>query len=159
MVTDPLSLLKDIHQPPPIAWWPPAPGWWLILLLFCASLFVAGRYLWPRWQRLRRQKQWRQRLQSYELAAQDPEQCHATLIQLSQILRGLAQQAYPEKAAGQLLGSAWLSFLNETSDSQCFTGKLGKALVVGPYSPTLQLSDKERQNLFLHITSWVLKHV
>lgn len=157
--SDLLSQLKDIQQPAAISWWPPAIGWWIIIVLFMVVLLFISRYYWPRWQHRREQQRWRLRLQAYVETASDPKQCHAILIQLSQVLRTLAQQAYPEQAAGQLLGSAWLAFLNKTSDSKVFSGKLANALVVGPYSPTVMLTDVEREQLFSAVTAWVLKHV
>lgn len=121
--------LRDIHLPPEPSWWPPAPGWWLLAILIGLVIWRLTRYGLRRW----RERQRRRALQAQFDAVLGLTDAVAQLAAVSELLRRAARQADP--AAAALVGSAWLEFLDRSTDATAapFSRGPGRLLLDGPY--------------------------
>lgn len=121
--------LRDIHLPPEPSWWPPAPGWWLLAILIGLVIWRLIRYGLHRW----RARQRRRALQAQFDTVLGLTDAAAQLAAISELLRRAARQSDP--AAAALVGSAWLEFLDRSTDATAapFSQGPGRLLLDGPY--------------------------
>ena len=130
-----LSDLRDIHLPAEPGWWPPAPGWWLLTALCILAVISVARY----WRRtLQRRGPRREALQ--QLAAirdrwQAAPQSGSVPPELSVLLRRVALSRFPRSSVAALNGEQWLSFLDQTGETEEFSSGAGAILASGPYRP------------------------
>lgn len=139
VATDPLAQLRDIHLPPPVSWWPPAPGWWGVLLL----ILLAGYLIWRFRDRLKRaptaqpqpdyQRAALAELTALETAWKERGDGVKLLEEISRLLRRYALARFPRERVSGLVGSEWLSFLDETGGAGRFAEGAGRLLISGPY--------------------------
>lgn len=137
-----LSQLRGVQQSWWWDWFPPAIGWWIVIgLLVCIGVLV---YRW--WQRRRAARAWQ----------------HATLEQLEQLLagvqadKGLADEAiaacsilmrrvalahHPRANVAGLTDEAWLTCLDQLSQSELYTQGVGRLLAQHPFMPPQQLTS------------------
>ena len=116
-----LARLRDAHPPAAPSWWPPAPGWWIALVLAAALAAIAFRILPGWWRRLRL----RRRLLA-ALAAAD------SAADVSQLLRLVALERFPQRTPAGLTGAAWVAFLESCAGTPGRFAALA-ALTEAPY--------------------------
>jgi len=151
--SDPLQQLRDVHLPPDPAWWPPAPGWWLLAALLITfigwSVFKMAR-AYTRRAPIRAAKTLLADL--YQAYQRGDISAHAYLDQGNEILKRLLVRAYHRSRYAHLSGSAWLTALNEITDSTSFTAGPGKILGDTRFSANPQIdADTLRQQFELVI--------
>jgi len=113
-----LAQLRDIHEPAPISWWPPALGWWLVALLLLAC--AAATFLWIRRKRKQHLRN-RYRVEAVRLLdAVDTGNLQA-VQEINEILKRVAVTTYGRTTCGNLTGSQWLDFLQNTATVECPT--------------------------------------
>jgi Domain of unknown function (DUF4381) len=121
--------LRDIHVPPPPSWWPPAPGWWIVAILSCALIAFVSLYLYKKMQRRRRRLAL---LSEFEReVAETTDDLIVLASALSAFLRRVALKNSPSAAA--LSGEEWLRHLDASSESNEFTGGIGRVLIEAPF--------------------------
>ena len=132
---DPLSQLRDLHAPTPPSWWPPAPGWWIAAMLCLAGLvlivlFAKRRYACgaPRRSAL---SELDSLLATYQAGAMT---ALAYIDAANRVVKRLLI-ASGRSSAGPLSGHAWLSYLDELTQSTMFSSGPGVALGDARYRP------------------------
>ena len=151
---DPLTQLRDIHLPEAISAWPPAPGWWLLLILIVALLATLIIYWRNHIQRNRYRKYALQQLATLE--QQNPVDY---LQQLNRLLKQTAIAAIAAKPSfdiAGLSGQQWLAFLDTSDNSTDFSQGAAKALLDGPYAPTV--TDLNITELEKVAEQWIKNH-
>ena len=131
VTNDPLQQLREIHLPDPVSVWPPAPGWWILFVVVLSAI------LWAVWWYCRRRdsayRTARDELASLRAAYAANAQEETLVKGLSTLLRRYSLTVYGRTRVAGLTGSAWLTFLDETGDTQAFTNGTGHVLNSVPY--------------------------
>ncbi|MFE8069547.1 DUF4381 domain-containing protein [Marinobacteraceae bacterium S3BR75-40.1] len=139
---DPLAALKDIHLPPPVGFWPPAPGWYVLVLL---ALVLAGLLAWGLF-RLRRRRQWRQRVRATLPALPSAESNTGRFFtELNGALKRYARERYPEANPAVLSGAGWSRFLADKAPS--LPGTELEKLAASGIEPRPKLTPREAREL------------
>ena len=129
MESDPLQQLRDIHLPVEPGWWPPAIGWWIVFFAAIGLMFWLARL---RKQVLVRQlpnKLARSALNSiFDQYQQGSASALEYLNGSNELLKRLIVKAQGHSEYASLSGQAWLSALDELSQSNDFTNGPGSAL-------------------------------
>lgn len=160
---DPLSQLRDIHLPEPVTFWPPAPGWWVLLVLILIGLVFLYRHaIAAMIQRRKLANTLRELDEAYEnyeeLAAFDHKQNQAGLDYLANVnilLNRVALVFYPDTPAGQLTGSAWLSFLDQHGNTTDFSTGAGTLLADGIYRRNFDTNNSDAKALHALAKKWI----
>jgi hypothetical protein len=128
--SDPLLVLRGLHQPPAPSWWPPAIGWWLLAAFV---LLVLGAWLWRALRRRRRRRELARLFDAGIAAAATPA---ARIAAASMLLRRAARARDP--AAAALHGADWLAFLDAGASPPLFGGAEGALLLDGGFRPDVE---------------------
>ena len=146
----PLDQLKDIHLPSEINWWPLAIGWWLaafLALVVLVLLVVLFKKYRQRKQRLERG------LEPFDqLAINESLSSQDWLNELSILLRRIAINVHGRNDVAGLVGSDWLSYLDNTGRTNEFSQGVGKVLAEQPYQPDV---DYDRESIRKLARVWV----
>ena len=153
MNADLLNQLHDIHTPLPPPFWPPALGWWIIAGLLIL-LFTSAVWWWYRHYYL---SQAFKRIALKELTQLREDYQHNNdstqlVMALSILLRRVALVKYPRSQVANLIGMAWLQFLDKTGKTQDFTNGQGQVLRTAPYQKSTLI---EANDLFRLVTTWI----
>lgn len=129
--------LRDIHLPPEPSWWPPAPGWWLLAIVIGLVIWRLTRYGLRSWRARQRSRALQEQFDAVLLVTEPAAQ----LTAISELLRRAARQSDP--AAAALVGSAWLEFLDRSTDATAapFSRGPGRLLLDGPYRAHLDVGS------------------
>jgi hypothetical protein len=133
---NPLTELRDLHEPEPVSTWPPAPGWWLLALLILAGLILltvkALKYNRKRAYRREASHQLMLAREHYRSSGDGSAYAQALL----EILKRTALTAYPRdsKRIASLHGEDWLKFLDSTCSTCNFRSPEGRGLLQAAYS-------------------------
>ena len=152
--TDPLAELRDIHLPDAISWWPLAPGWWLLITIsLVAIVYICAMLLKGYNERLYR----RQALQKIH-QIQGHDQQH--LIALFEILKQVANSAYPQRNFASLAANDFVHFLQNSCKTPVFKNipDNWEALL---YSNRQASSEQQKQlmeQLHSDAKSWIKQH-
>jgi len=160
---DPLSQLRDIHLPEPVTFWPPAPGWWVLLVLILIGLgFLYRHAIAAMIQRRKLASTLKELDEAYEayteLEAFEHKQNQAGLDYLASVnilLNRVALVFYPDTPAGQLTGTAWLSFLDQHGDTSDFSTGPGTLLADGIYRRTFDTNNTDAEALHALAKHWI----
>ncbi|MCY3769626.1 MAG: DUF4381 domain-containing protein [Gammaproteobacteria bacterium] len=154
-VANPLSELRDIHLPSDPALWPPAPGWWLagIVLILMAA--------WLAWlmRRIRKRTLPKRTFQA-DLMRLDThtEQMPLKLErvrEMSRLMRQYAIHKFGRDTVSGLHGTAWLQFLDHSTDSQVsFTQGPGRVFGQDQYASRVDVDLEALKRLLI---AWVQK--
>jgi hypothetical protein len=134
------ELLYDIHPPAPVPFWPPAPGWWIVAILLISGV---GWWCWYYYfsQAFKRiaLKKLKQLHKDYQRSGDATQ----LAMELSILLRRVALVRFPRRQVANLIGAAWLQFLDKTGKTQDFTKGQGQVLCTAPYqkSPLIEAND------------------
>ncbi|MFM2483636.1 DUF4381 domain-containing protein [Celerinatantimonas yamalensis] len=124
--SDPLQGLKDIILPTTVESGWPALGWWLLffasLLIILGCSYLSYRY----WQHRVVRRAALKALKTLELQ-------QASAQQINQLLKQVAQQAYPRTQVAALTGQAWFEFLNRQTQTVYFSSELATQLSTSLY--------------------------
>ena len=147
--------LKDIHLPGDPSIWPLALGWWILLVM------LAGLFIWfvlKLKKYLNTQKHKRMLLEEFAQLEQKlktaPNKTHITETNI--FLRRLALAYYPNKKVASLTGNDWLSFLDESGNTQNFSKGAGHILIDAPYRSG-ELENYNSDEFIPLIRNWVIK--
>lgn len=159
---DPLSQLRDIHLPEPVAFWPPAAGWWVLLVIVLIALAFAWRHaILAMIQRRKLASVLAEIDAAYttwqELAVAEKRRNQAGLdflAEINRLLKRVVQVRYPETGAVHLTGSAWLGFLDSRDGGTAFSGGQGAVLGEGLYRHRF---DADADALYALARQWVEK--
>lgn len=150
--------LRDIHLPDPISWWPVAPGWWMILasLLLVIIVIFISRNIYIKKQLNRDiRTELEQIKQQYQLTENKSQLAKS----LSILLRRANISYYPKTDIAGLIGSEWLTYLDNTSSSSSannrFQSDTGKVLLSAPYLPDNASMDYDANKLVRLCESWL----
>ena len=137
-----LLVLPD--APTPVSMWPQTVGWiWLGL----AVLFLIFIGVWRVWKWRRATQYRREALAELRAAGDDP-------VAISSILRRTALAVFSRDTVAGLQGTAWLEFLDKSSDAATFaSSEAGRVLAKAPFSP--QASHKDLPAMAEH---WIKMH-
>lgn len=149
---NPLDQLKDIHLPSEINWWPLAIGWWLVAGLVIAMLVL----LMVLFKNHRKKKQrLKQGLAPFDqLANNESLSSQDWLNELSILLRRIAINVHGRNDVAGLVGSDWLSYLDNSGGTKEFSQGVGKVLAQQPYQPHV---DYDRESMIKLARVWVLE--
>jgi hypothetical protein len=128
-----LQQLKDIHLPHAISTWPTAPGW--IILITIATMII-GYLIYRYFQR-------RRSLYTVKFAflmlnklkaltVSNPEKINIA-AEVSTLIRRTALHYFHREDIAGLTGLAWLTFLNNSGNTNDFTDGTGELLISAPY--------------------------
>ena len=158
--------IEEVYLPETIAWWPHTLGWKVLLVgLVCclALLVIRGQRKWQA-NRYRRQglvqlEEIRQ-AQSSLVDQGDDTAKRKALQQLPTLLKVTALQAYPRNEIAQLSGAAWLRYLNESCQTDCFDAPTGALLLAIDYQAAEYWSSEQEQldALFHSCQQWIQQH-
>ncbi|WP_444921883.1 DUF4381 domain-containing protein [Microbulbifer sp. CnH-101-G] len=149
---DLLAQLHDIQEPAPVSWWPPAPGWWLLALLILLSLL--GITLWIRHRRKQAERN-RYKIEAVALLnAVDVSRPEAT-GEINEILKRVAVTTFSRAHCGNLIGSAWLGFLENSASLKC-PDEAREALLEQLYRGSSKPENSEAFRQYA--IQWVLQH-
>jgi hypothetical protein len=152
---DPLSQLRDIHQPLHVAFWPIASGWFLLAALLIVFGVIGGRYFYRYWKKWRVRKAALLQLKQLHELYEDDEARKQVICELSVLLRRIAFIHHPRPTVAGLKAEAWLNFLNKSGDTDIFTSETGRVLITAPYD---QATPKIDHQLFPTIQRWIEKN-
>lgn len=147
-----LSQLKDIHLPSMPGIWPLAPGWHGLTVILLALLLFFG---WQRYRHYRVNRYRREALKELERLAIQQMSAAETAAELSLLLKRVARAAFPQQPIGNLVGEAWLQFLDETGQTQEFTQGAGRFLMTAPYQLNVECDISA---LVIICGEWIKKH-
>ena len=151
---NPLSQLRDIHLPMPVAWWPLAPGWYVVLALLLILLLGCGYAYFRKYKRRCWQRSIFAELARIQSHYQQTVDGRKSIAALSVFLRRAALLKYPRQQIAGLHGQAWLEFLNETTATTVFTVGPGKLLLTAPYQAQVEENLTE---LLQIVAQWLKK--
>lgn len=132
MQGNPLDQLKDIHLPEPVGLWPLAWPWWLMLIaLILIVVFTILYKKKSRWKKLaiNQLKQLNESQSDYPL-------------QVNRLLKQITVSTLGFKQSAPLSGLEWLTFLNNQTKTELFTGPL-TALAEAPDNPNVTLDHNQ----------------
>ena len=136
IANDPVAGLVDIPLLQPVSLWPQT---WPLRIAIAVLLATAIVGLW------RFIHQWRVNRYRREALAElsriertfDPDKAPAEFVsRVSMLVRRTALAAFPRETIAPLAGSAWLAFLDRTSDGLQFSQGPGRLLASAPYQST-----------------------
>ncbi len=142
-----LQLPHDIQLPDPVSMWPLAYGWWLLLLCVVIVLLV----IVVLWRRRRRQRDPLRNALTQLHALQQVDDDRAFLSACAHWIKHQAMHHYGREQTAALQGQAWLQFLDQTGNTQGFTGGAGQQLIA-LYQPQIQI---ERPALMATLSEWL----
>jgi len=162
MNADPTSLdrLHDIVAPPPVRLWPPAPAWYWVFgcLLVLVLVLVLALFLRWQWNRYRREALtiWRDEFRRLD----DPNCRGSALVRLAELLKRTALSAFPREQVAGLTGTAWFTFLDQTTPKAAFDSGDGKLLEEVAYdsraAATINAGRAHRLASLVH--HWIRHH-
>ena len=136
--------IRDIHLPGAVSWWPLAPAWWLLALLLLA-LTVLTVYFYQRHKSqagLRKLKSATVKLlQGIREQYLRDKDVHASVQQVSILLRRVNLHLQPRKQVASLSGEAWLLHLDAVLGGTDFSQGVGRCLLHGPYAESAVETD------------------
>lgn len=144
--------LKDVHLPQSISFWPPAVGWFLLASLIIFIGFICAYALHHFWKKKRAKYAALKTIK--QLKKQRSEETLLTLIEASKLLRRVANHYFSDDKIAGLSGKQWIRFLNESANSEIFSGPLAYSLSVSPYSTERPDNTDE---LLTAIECWIKK--
>jgi hypothetical protein len=156
-------MIQELHEialPQPVSYVPQTIGW-LVAAILLLLLAAWGRY---RWRRYRRANKYRV-LALSRLSELEGELLTAgrrrALVNIPQLVKRVALQAYPREDIASLNGEAWLEFLGSNYRRKDFTDGPGRLLPILAYSSPHVLDgirDKEISELTALLKKWIKIH-
>jgi len=125
---DPLSQLRDIHEPASSLWpWVIACVAISVVILLLVGWLRARRAADPRRAALRELADLRRRSAESDVGS-------ASVAEVATLLRRFALGQFPRSGVAGLCGRPWLEFLDRKCDSRDFVEGVGECLVWAPYA-------------------------
>ncbi|PSL21996.1 DUF4381 domain-containing protein [Shimia abyssi] len=123
-LVDLIDSLTEVPDLAPVSLWPQTQGWIVLAALLLSGIAFGIRAAVHNY---RANAYRRAALAELASVGDDP-------VQIATILKRAALAAYPRDRVAPLTGSDWLTFLNQTSNKERFSGSLGTALATAPYA-------------------------
>jgi hypothetical protein len=147
--------LRDIKLPAEPGFWPLAPGWWLLIV----ALLLLLLWLGIKWYRYRMKKRrWldiNQQLAELEFSYQRDKNPQQLLTDVSVFLRRFVRFQLKQDQATSLVGSNWISYLNQFDPSKPFSA-YETALTAGVYQSNCEY---DAQGLIQTTRAFIRKQV
>jgi hypothetical protein len=145
-----LAHLHDVIVPAPVPWWPPALGWLIVASMLTLALGWWLERLIRLWQSNCYRREALALLDSGRISGGE----------LAILVKRVALSVYPRESVASLVGERWLSFLDQTGQTNAFTSGAGRWIVRLPYEPELMASlpESERRRLVVAIRDWIIRH-
>jgi uncharacterized protein DUF4381 len=150
--SDPVAGLIDIPLPPPVSLWPQTWPTRIVLALLLAAVVVAAWTFVRHWRANRYRREALAELR--RIAAMPPNDL---IVQLSLLMRRTALAAFPREQIAPLSGTAWLAFLDQTSDGTEFSQGNGQWLASAPYA-RIGPDASQRSALIELARRWIRGH-
>jgi hypothetical protein len=144
-----LTQLKDIHLPPAISHWPLAPGWIVLLIVMVSALAYLG-YVW--YQRRLSKASVKFALLALQKLKAAPEDVNIA-AEISTLIRRTALHYFQREDIAGLTGTDWLTFLNNSINTNEFTTATGRLLIDAPYRNN---QNSDLVPLFSLTQTWLL---
>ncbi len=145
MINNPLTLLKDIHNPDQFSIWPLAPGWYILMVMLLIGILLSSIYLLRKYlSQLRRH---RVRTELTEIMTHFDDDPQQSFIELSQLVRRIVLAHYKREQVASLQGEAWLNFLDDHCESTEFSQGIGRVLITAPYQKRVYADPHLLNNL------------
>lgn len=154
IANDPVAGLIDIPLPREVSLWPETWASRIAVVVLFAAIVVAA---WQSIRHYRVNRYRREALAEFQRMVDANATPGQLLAQLSVLLRRTALAAFPREQVASLAGSAWLSFLDRTSDGSQFSSGIGHLLGNAPYQPTPP-GDTELRALTALVRQWITGH-
>lgn len=132
-----LSLLRDIHLPPPIIISSP---FWTLILFSILFIFFLGYFLVKRWKKNGIKREALTFLKTYEMRFSKDKNAQKAAEEVSLLLRRVALSYAPRSEVAGLAGDAWLHFLGRETNAK-MVEQLSYHLLVLPYDIHTKVSD------------------
>lgn len=157
-----LQGFHEIGLPDPVCWFPQTVGWYGVFLLLLAGMGWLSYRRWHYWRKNSYRRVALKRLAKIEqqLTTEGTTR-YALATQLPVLVKETALQVYPRADIAQLSGRAWLTFLNNRSDSHEFTQGVGRLLITLSYCSSRvveQLPLSQLRALATLIRHWIREH-
>ena len=143
--------LRDVIAIEP-GWWPPAPVWWLLTGIGLIVMWRVARWLVDalRYQYAPLKKAALFELEQLKKDTDLDNQEFAR--EISNLLKRVALQRFPDKNPARLSGGNWLSFLDSSISNKPFRQAGGAYLAMAQYQPS---PDLDRANLANAAQQWI----
>ena len=152
-----LEQLRDIYMPADPSWWPLAPGWWVLIGL----IVLLGLYLGFKNYQHKQHLRWQQRvLNEVDKAIEGQSDRNLQLANISEVLRRVALQRYPNDKVVTLQGEKWLAFLDRTGGDGAFSREEAKQLADAVYRPPQQAGPlTQADDLVKAVRRWIKRNI
>lgn len=151
---DPLTRLREIHLPDPVAFWPPAPGWFMLAGALVLLALLAAFLEWRRRQTLAYRV-----LQDFQALTRDPDADTLTIGAAAAVLMRRVLLSHKARSpAAALTGTAWANFLAD--DPKGLPQDLSRFLALAPYLPpdAAEAAAIDRAALVDGVRRWIRSH-
>jgi hypothetical protein len=153
--TDPLAGLIDFPLPQEVSLWPQTWPLRIAIVLIAAGALLA---IWRFVHRFYADKYRREALAELEeirgTADAAPDQ---VAMRLSVLVRRTALGAFPRATVAELVGPAWLAFLDRSYGGQEFSKGAGRLLISAPYQ-RVSVSPDQAAELAGLVRRWIRGH-
>ena len=153
-----LEKLRDIYMPAEPSWWPLAPGWWVVIAL----LVLIGIYLGFKYYQRKQYQRWQQRVlgEIDKALAEHADNRSLQLASISEVLRRVALQRYPNDKVATLQGNKWLEFLDNTGGDGAFAKKDAEQLTDAVYRPPQRGNPLQQDDdLVKAVRRWIKRNL
>jgi len=153
-----LDKLRDIYMPADPSWWPLAPGWWIVIAL----LVLSGIYLGFKYYQRKQYQRWQQRVlgEIDKALTEHADNRSLQLARISEVLRRVALQRYPDDKVATLQGNKWLEFLDKTGGDGAFSTKAAGQLTDAVYRPPQQGKPLQQNDALVKaVRNWIKRNL
>lgn len=153
IVNDPVAGLIDFPLPHEVGLWPQT---WVLRIAVAVVFVAAAVSIWQLIRHYRANRYRREALAELKRlnGARPPGEL---LAQLAMLVRRTALAAFPREQVASLDGTAWLTFLDRTSDSSQFSSGTGRLLAGAPYQAKSP-GPGELHTLMTLVRRWIRGH-
>jgi len=148
--------LKEISLPEPVSMGPETVGWSILAGIGVLWLAYLISRLYQRHQSNRYRRLALDSLQRIE--TQWSKGDAKSLMQLPILLKRTAMHAFGREGVADLNGMAWLTFLDQTGQTNAFTQKPGNLIAILSYHKTATMDHETVSSLFRMTRKWITTH-
>ena len=147
--------LHDIHIPGDPSIWPLAIGWWILIAITLLLLIYLFKKIRRQLKIKNQKKILREEYSQLEKKLENSPDKNS-IAEANILLRRFALAYYPGNNIASLTGNDWLSFLDQSGNTQEFSRGAGRILIDAPYRSG-QLENYNGEEFVPLIRNWVYK--